>query len=293
MIKQRVGWVARGIAMGIADAVPGVSGGTIALITGIYERFIAALASFNISLLAYLKRRQWLELWRAIDGEFLVCVGSGILISLFTTLALMSRLLDVAAPIVWAFFSGVILFSIIHFWRQKLWPLVDKFALFIGVLVAIGLSIATPTSVEPTAIVLAIGGMIAISAMMLPGISGSFMLVLLGLYQPVTDAVANRDVITILWVAFGCLLGVIFFSQFLQWLLKRWHDRVMSLMLGFVIGALIKVWPWQFEGRWLDPNEYALLSGQSHWLMPSLIAMVSGVTLVWYLTHRSKTVLGK
>lgn len=288
MNKQWLGWLARGAAMGIADAVPGVSGGTIALITGIYERFIGALASFKPSLFRYIQARDWRGLWKAIDGTFLLCVGSGILLSLFSALTLMSQLLEIAAPLVWAFFSGVILYSIVHFHQQKNWPNADLFALFIGIAIATILSVISPTQLEPTAMFLVLGGMVAISAMMLPGISGSFMLVLLGLYQPITNAVADRDILTIAWVALGCLLGILCCSQFLQWLLKKWHDSVMSLMLGFVVGALVKVWPWQYKNQWLTPEQYELTTGQPHWFLFALLAALSGITLVWFLTSRSE-----
>lgn len=276
-------WVLKGAAMGAADAVPGVSGGTMALITGIYERFISALASFRPSLFSYVSKKDFRGLWAAVDGTFLLCVGSGILLSLFSILNLMHLLLDVAAPTVWAFFMGVILVSLWHLFRSRRWRLSD-IGLFLGGLILAGsLAVASGVQLEVNAFTLVIGGAIAISAMLLPGISGSFMLLLLGLYPTIVDAVHDLDLLVVFWVALGCLIGIITFSRFLQWSLQRWHDQVMSFLIGFVAGALIKVWPWQFQGEWLLPEQYVTKSGLEAWQWVSLMSFLLGGSAILIL----------
>jgi len=285
--KEYLIWVLKGAAMGAADAVPGVSGGTIALITGIYERFIGALASFKPSLWRFIAAKDFKGLWQAIDGAFLLSLGIGILLSLFSVLSLMSWLLHIAAPVVWAFFMGVIIVSLWQLCRARQWQIADGFLLLIGLVIAIFLATATETTVTISPATLVLGGILAISAMLLPGISGSFMLVLLGIYPVVVDAVHDRDVAVVFWVGLGCLIGIISFSRLLQWALSRWHQGVMSFMLGFVVGALVKVWPWQFAGQWLLPGNFEIASGESAWLWMSLMSMLIGGVVVALLYKRT------
>lgn len=286
MNKQYLIWLLKGAAMGAADAVPGVSGGTMALITGIYERFINALASFQPSLFGYIRRRDFSGLWRAIDGAFLLSVGTGILLSLFSVLNLMHWLLEHFAPVVWAFFMGVILASLYYLIAGRQWQVRDVVLLFVGLFIAVGLVFATGTTIAVTPLTLIFGGALAISAMLLPGISGSFMLLLLGLYPVIVDAIHERDLIVVLWVAIGCLIGILSVSRLLQWSLKRWHDQVISTMLGFIVGALVKVWPWQSEGRYYFPSDFALETGEQAWTALALCFMVIGLVIVGLL-HRS------
>jgi putative membrane protein len=159
-----------------------------------------------------------------------------------------------------------------------------------GIAIALLLIFSTQANIEATPTMLVLGGAIAISAMILPGISGAFMLLLLGLYPVVVNAVHDRDVFIVLWVALGCLIGILSFSQLLQWLLKQWHDRVMSFMLGFVVGALVKVWPWQIEEnhQWFLPNQYTAATGLDNYLWFSIIAFIFGSLLVLLLTVRSQ-----
>jgi putative membrane protein len=285
--KEYLVWMLKGAAMGAADAVPGVSGGTMALITGIYERFIGALASFKPSLFGYVKARDFAGLWRAVDGSFLLCVGVGILLSLFSVLNLMDWLLHTCAPVVWAFFTGIILMSLWHLLGTVKWSQSSVALYSIGLFVAAGLSFLTASTIQVSPLTLVIGGTIAISAMLLPGISGSFMLLLLGLYEPVVSAVSERDVVTVLWVALGCGIGILSVSQLLNWALKRWHEVVMAFMLGFVAGALIKVWPWQNDGEWMLPSQYASATQGASWFVLALFAFIAGAVIVWFLHKKS------
>lgn len=284
----------KGAAMGAADAVPGVSGGTIALITGVYERFIAALASFKPSLVGYLIRKDLAGLWRAIDGTFLLSLGSGILISMFTALNVMHWLLVTVEPLVWAFFMGVIIASIYFLALDKEWHLKDFVLLCLGLILSLGLIlggnqlIVAGYALAATPAILIFGGALAISAMLLPGISGSFMLLLLGLYPVIVEAVHERNLIIVMWVAIGCVIGVLGFSRFLQWLLERWHHQVITFMLGFVVGALVKVWPWQADGLWYFPNNYTAVTGQANLWLFSIAVVIVGALLVVLMHKLSK-----
>lgn len=287
MIKSVLSWFFKGAVMGAADAVPGVSGGTMALITGIYERLINALASFRPGMLIELMRGQFASVWREIDGAFLVSLGLGILVSLFSILNLVQWLLITAPPILWAFFCGLIVASLVMLLASHRWQRVDIGLFLAGTAIAAGISFAGEMALAVTPLTLVFGGALAISAMLLPGISGSFILLLLGLYPAITEAVHERDLVTIGWVALGCLIGMLVFSRLLQWVLARWHDRVMGFMLGFVMGALIKVWPWQHDQQWLMPETYVLLSGQPSWLYSALLAAVTGAVLVILLSLKT------
>jgi|TARA_B110000503_G_scaffold140925_1_gene233077 putative membrane protein len=285
--KEQWLWLIKGAAMGAADAVPGVSGGTIALITGIYERFIGALASFRPSLWRFIRVGDFRGLWQAIDGQFLAFLGAGILISLFSVLSLMDFLLATAAPVVWSFFMGVILVSLWQLSRGRSWLWQDAALLMMGLAISLVFATATGMPVTVTPLTLVLGGMLAISAMLLPGISGSFMLVLLGLYPVVVEAVHERNLPIVLWVALGCAIGIVSFSRFLQWLLHNWHERVISFMLGFVAGALVKVWPWQDSGRWLLPEQYSASSGLENWFLLSLVSMFLGVVIGNFMKNKA------
>lgn len=287
MIKKILSWFFKGAVMGAADAVPGVSGGTMALITGIYERLINALASIRSGLLVALWRGQFARVWREIDGAFLASLGLGILVSLVTVLNLVQWLLITAPPILWAFFCGLIVASLVMLLMNHRWRRVDAGLFIAGTAIAASISFAGEVTLAVTPLTLVFGGALAISAMLLPGISGSFILLLLGLYPAVTEAVHTRDLVTIGWVALGCLIGLLVFSRFLQWVLARWHDRVMGFMLGFVMGALFKVWPWQYDQQWLMPETYVRLSGQPSWFFSALLAAVIGAVLVTLLSLKT------
>ncbi|WP_051207456.1 DUF368 domain-containing protein [Saccharospirillum impatiens] len=287
MIKLILSWFFKGAVMGAADAVPGVSGGTMALITGIYERLINALASFRPGLLVGLSKGQIAAVWREIDGTFLASLGLGILVSLVTVLNLVQWLLIAAPPILWAFFCGLIVASLVMLLKQHRWHRVDVGLFLVGTAIAASISFAGEMALAVTPVTLVFGGALAISAMLLPGISGSFILLLLGLYPAITEAVHARDVVTIAWVALGCLIGLLVFSRFLQWVLARWHDRVMGFMLGFVMGALLKVWPWQHDQQWLTPELYTRLSGQPSWFVGAILAALAGAALVTLLSLKT------
>jgi putative membrane protein len=242
-----LGFYLRGVAMGAADLVPGVSGGTIALITGIYDRFIAAIASVGIDALRMVLSGRIKSAWAHVDGNFLLAVGGGILSSIALLASLLNWLiLNYPLPL-WSLFCGLILASAIHLFHESRldWTARD-YALWlvgIGVALIVGLMQATQLPVSQVSIFLA--GTIAISAMLLPGISGSFLLLILGMYQPVITALVNLDVIILGVFALGCISGLLVFSRVLKVLLARAQRATMAILYGFLLGSVIMLWPWQ------------------------------------------------
>lgn len=236
----------KGIAMGSADVVPGVSGGTIAFITGIYTELLDSIKSVNLSSLMLLLKEGPKAAWEAINGTFLITLLAGILTAILTLAKVIHYLLDQHPVLLWAFFFGLILASSLHMAKQiKQWQPSTVAALLIGALFAGFISIASPTSIEASYFNIFIAGSIAICAMILPGISGSFILLLMGLYAPVLAAVKGLELDIMLIFALGAGLGLMLFSRLLSWLLHHYQDLMFSLLTGFMLGALLKVWPWK------------------------------------------------
>lgn len=236
----------KGLAMGAADVVPGVSGGTIAFITGIYDELLHSLKSCGPSALPVLYKQGLAAFWRHINGNFLVALFGGILISIKTFASIISFCLDNYPLFVWAFFSGLIAASVILLskeqgrWRWQQWI----YCLF-GALVVVLISIAKPSQLPGDWWILFGGGFIAICAMILPGISGSFILLLLGLYSVFLDAVNTLDLVAIASFGAGCVMGLLVFSQFLSWLLDKFFASTIAVLVGFLVGSLNVTWPWK------------------------------------------------
>lgn len=244
--KKLLGLMLRGIAMGAADVVPGVSGGTIAFITGIYDRLLNALRSFGPSLFVLLKHEGFAACWRKVDATFLVCVFSGILMSILSFAHLISYFLAEYPVMIWSFFFGLILVSGLYMVRQIRHHSIFGGVLFVSaIIVAYLIGTLTPASFDPTPVMLFFAGSIAICAMILPGISGSFLLLLMGLYATVLEAVKTLDLYVLTIFASGCLVGLLSFSHVLSWLLRKHRDLALSLLTGLMMGALGKVWPWK------------------------------------------------
>ena len=237
----------RGIAMGAADLVPGVSGGTVALITGSYGRLISAIASVGIDILSLVLRGRIAEAYKAIDGNFLLLLAAGIGTAIVGFAAILNWLLLHYPLPLWATFSGLVLASALSLVKQnyRSWSLRDWsfFTIGVGVAVSVGLTQAIQMPLTPLGIFFA--GSIAISAMILPGISGSFLLLLMGVYQPIIAAVVNLELVTLALFALGCGVGLIFFSKLLQRLLAVAEKATMATLFGFLLGSLVILWPWQ------------------------------------------------
>ena len=234
--------------MGLANVVPGVSGGTIALLAGIFERFVHALKSFDIEALRLLFKFKFKEFAAHTDLLFLVTVFLGEVISIFTAARLLSYLFTINNGIyVWAFFFGLILVSVYYVGKTvKKYTFLNILLLIIGAVLAYGMSMITPASENDNIFYLIFCGALAICDMLLPGISGSYTLILLGNYKLVViDAVSQLNFSVLLPVAVGVVIGFLAFSRFLSWLMKNYGDQTTAMLTGFVFGSLGFIWPWK------------------------------------------------
>ena len=232
--------------MGASDVVPGVSGGTIAFILGIYEELITAIKAFDLYSIKLLLSFRFKAFFNHIPWQFLLSIGIGIILAIFSLSKAISWLLQYRPVLIWSFFLGLILASVgIVFLRVKKWGSSSILYLLMGSIGAYLLVGLVPVSTPNTPFFLFFCGAIAICAMILPGISGSFILVILGKYQFILEAVNQRDFTVLLCVAAGSFVGIASFSRLLKWLLTRYHDLTIALLIGFMIGSLRKVWPWK------------------------------------------------
>ena len=236
----------KGIAMGAADVVPGVSGGTVAFIVGIYEELINSIKSINPTNLKLLFSLRIAEFWKAINANFLLALVSGIAISIFSLAKLITYLLENEPVLVWAFFFGLVLSST-YFVAKTItqWDWKTYLFFVIGTVGAYFITVATPTETPNNLFFIFLCGAIAICAMILPGISGSFILVLLGKYFYITNAVKSLDIVVMLVFICGAFIGITSFSNVLSFLLRRFHNTTIATLAGFMLGSLNKVWPWK------------------------------------------------
>ena len=285
--------------MGAADIVPGVSGGTVAFITGIYEKLIDSIGALGPGTLSILVKQGPLAAWRSFNGGFLVTLLFGILTSIFSLSKLLSHLLQTQPELLWSFFFGLILISAIHIGRQiPQWKIGTVAALVIGSVAAYVITIVSPQQLVLNPLTLFVAGSIAICAMVLPGISGSFILLLLGMYAHVIGAVKALDLVSLAIFGSGCLVGLLLFTRLLSWLLHHQHNLTMAVLTGFMLGSLNKVWPWKHtlstrinshgevvpvDQANLLPNQYLELTGHDPKLMLSIALMVVAVLLVLLL----------
>lgn len=236
----------KGVAMGAADAVPGVSGGTIALISGIYEELITTIGSINISLFKTLKNEGFKAFWQQLNGNFLLALLSGIAVSFVLFMRLAKYLLEQHPVLIWSFFFGLIIASIYFVGKQiKRWNVLNILFLIIGAVVAYYISTLPSMGANTSPFFLFFAGALAICAMILPGISGSFILVILGAYKTLSDALHDFDIKKIIIFMAGAVIGLLSFSKVLKWLFKNYHNPTLALLTGFIIGSLNKVWPWK------------------------------------------------
>lgn len=236
----------KGMGMGIAEIIPGVSGGTIAFITGIYERFIEALQSFDLSLFKTLKTEGIKGAWRQVDGNFLLALAGGMFVSILLFVKIVTHLIETQPVLLWAFFFGLIAASAIYVGKQiPKWTVANILAVLVGTAVAYYITIASPAHGNDALWFIFFSGMIAICAMLLPGLSGSFILLLMGMYGIVLGGVKNLDFAIIGVFALGCITGILSFSKFLNWAFHNHKYFTLSILTGFLIGSLNRVWPWQ------------------------------------------------
>ena len=250
----------KGLAMGAADVVPGVSGGTIAFISGIYQELIDSINNVNLSVLKTLKRDGLKAAWEQVNGSFLLALLTGIGISILTFSKVITHLLETQPILVWSFFFGLIIASITLIWKEiTSWKLVDILFLLIGITVSYYITIARPVSSPDSYWYLFLSGFIAIIAMILPGISGAFILLLMGSYETVIGTIntfreglttANSEILISALLklgvfAVGAIIGLKSFSKILHWMFEHHKNTTLTLLVGFMVGSLNKVWPWK------------------------------------------------
>ncbi|MDG1163843.1 MAG: DUF368 domain-containing protein [Porticoccaceae bacterium] len=300
-VGQQLLLFVKGLAMGAADVVPGVSGGTIAFVSGIYIELLNTINAINVQAFRLLKSEGIGTAWAHINGNFLVVLLAGILTSLFSLANLMQFLLVEHPLPLWSFFTGLIIGSVIYLLRQN--PprrRVEQLMFVLGVVIAYGISIAPAVALEGTHLTMFLAGTIALCAMILPGISGSFILVLLGLYPVFIGAVANFRLDILIVFAAGGVIGLMLFSRLLSWLLSRYQILVISIMCGFLVGSVNVIWPWKLvtdsvisqSGKTivlasenLLPNEFAQAVGQDPLTWLCVAALAAGLVLVLGLEY--------
>ncbi|NVK75185.1 MAG: DUF368 domain-containing protein [Oceanospirillaceae bacterium] len=240
-----------GVLMGAADVIPGVSGGTIAFILGVYDRLIHSLSGVNKTSITMLFKGDIKALWRHFDGAFLLALGAGILSSIFLLAGLITHLLATYPSYLWSFFFGLILASAYFLINQITGFSFRHFVgLLFGIALGASLSLLVPTQLNTSYTMVFFSGMIAICAMILPGISGSFLLLMLGMYGFVLSAIKSLDFAVIIVFAAGALIGLLSFSKILNYLLNHVRSMTLSFLTGVMLGALVKVWPWKVTDTW-------------------------------------------
>ncbi|MFP4488623.1 MAG: DUF368 domain-containing protein [Bacteroidales bacterium] len=293
----------KGMGMGAADVVPGVSGGTIAFITGIYEELIRSIKSVNLQALKLLFRFKPVLFWKKINGNFLLALFAGILFSVFSLAKLLKWLLATHPVLIWSFFFGLIIASAIVVIRKiTAWNAVRLLALLSGIVIMYFITRFSPAETTEAYWYVFIAGAIAICAMVLPGISGAFILLILGKYQFILTAVSEFDIPVLLVFGLGVIAGLLSFANLLSWLFRKYHDLTVSLLAGFIIGSLNKIWPWKetitvamnshgetipVVQRNIMPHTYAEITGSDPLLLPALALMLAAFAIVIVLDRIS------
>lgn len=286
----------KGMAMGAADVVPGVSGGTIAFITGIYDTLLESIRRINPSVIGLWRREGFKSAFAHINGLFLIALFGGVLTSIATLAKLISWLLVTHPVPLWSFFFGLILVSVFHILKQIEKKDAARFIfLLLGIAFAYSITVISPLQLEPTNVNVLLAGAIAICAMILPGISGSFILLLIGMYTPVLAAVKGFQIDILALFLSGCVLGLLTFSHVLSWLLRSFRDFTLIFLTGLMIGTLPKIWPWKETISWrinskgeevpliqhnLSPFDFESVTSQPSQLALSIVMMCLAIGLV-------------
>lgn len=286
-IKDYAVLTLKGMAMGAADVVPGVSGGTIAFIAGIYDELINSIKSINMHSLKLLFTGKIAAFWKAVNGNFLFALLLGIAISVFSLAKLITYLLLNEPVLVWSFFFGLVLASTWFVTKDiKGWNWKTVAGFVGGAVIAYYITVATPAETSTNLMFIFLCGAIAICAMILPGISGSFILVLLGKYFYVMEAVKTLDVVVLGVFAFGAALGITSFSRVLSYALKNFRNITLSVLSGFMLGSLNKVWPWKEVEKLVSDGHEVMIE---HNIAPNtevaeaVVLMLIGFILVYVL----------
>ena len=280
----------KGMAMGAADVVPGVSGGTIAFISGIYEELISSLNNIDLQLFKLWHSDGLKAAWKKVNGNFLLALFAGIMTSVLTLARLISWLLENEPVLVWSFFFGLVAASIFFVGKNiSRWSPGTILVFLIGAVLAYIITVLPPVSNNESLPYLFLSGALAVCAMILPGISGAFILVLLGSYKTVLDAVHERDFMIIAVVALGAVFGLLSFAKLLKWMFQRYRNLTLALLTGFMLGSLNKIWPWKKVVTTAEPNvsrEVNMspfdMAGDNQLLMAILLAIL-GFSVIFIL----------
>lgn len=282
--------------MGGADVIPGVSGGTIAFISGIYEELVHSIKSIDLEAFHLLRKFKFADFWKHVNGNFLAAVLAGVVTSILSLAKAMTYLLEHHPIQIWSFFFGLILISSPLILRQiKKWRIVVILSFILGTVVAYGITILSPTQTPEAYWFIFIAGGIAICAMILPGISGAFVLLLLGKYEFIIRSLIEFNLPVIIVFVLGCVIGLISFSHLLTWILDHYHDITVALLGGFMIGSLNKVWPWKevlsyrldSSGQQVSafdksifPGDYLAKTGKDPQVFQAIMMMALGVFII-------------
>lgn len=289
-LKDYVVLMLKGMGMGAADVVPGVSGGTIAFIAGIYDELIDSIKNINLTSLKLLFTGRFAAFWKAVNANFLLSILCGIGVSVFSLAKLITYLLDNQPILVWSFFFGLVLASACFVSKDiKEWNWKTVSGLLAGVAVAFYITVATPAETSTQLWFIFLCGAVAICAMILPGISGSFILLLMGKYTYIMGAVKELNVLVLGVFAAGALVGITSFSHILSYALKRFRNLTLAVLTGFMLGSLNKVWPWKVVERFYTDShgvqkalvEHNVWPGEQ--LLPAILLAVVGFGLVYGL----------
>lgn len=289
----------KGIAMGAADIVPGVSGGSIALIAGIYQELLDSINSFSLENLKLLTKGEVKRFYKAVNGSFLLSLLLGILTSIFVLSRLITYLMSDHPIPLWSFFTGLILVSAFMILKEiKRWHLGVVLAVMIGTVVAWWVTNLPPTTTPDALWFTFLAGSIAICAMILPGISGSFILLILGQYEGILQAVTERNFLKLFVFALGCIVGILSFSRVVSWLLRKHHSATIGLLSGFMLGSVNELWPWKIVTAWrtsssgeekpfltenILPGSYLEQVGEQPQIMAAVLAFAFGIGLVLFI----------
>ncbi|OOE33189.1 DUF368 domain-containing protein [Salinivibrio kushneri] len=305
MIKNLVSTYLKGMAMGAADVVPGVSGGTIAFITGIYTQLLESIRRITPRLFTLWHKEGFKAVWHHINGTFLCVLLAGILTSIASLAKGISWMLTHHPIPLWSFFFGLIIASALHIAKQLPAPRIRPktvLAALLGIGFAYWITIANPLQLTASPLTVFLAGAIAICAMILPGISGSFILLLLGMYSPILDAVHQTQFGLLGLFAVGAVTGLLTFSHLLSWLLRRYYALTLAFLTGLMLGTLGKIWPWKHTLTWrtnssgeqvplmqdnLLPGAYEAIVGHPAQVSLAIIAMIGGFVLVLLLERFS------
>ena len=268
----------KGMAMGAADVVPGVSGGTIAFITNIYEELISNLSRMDAGALMLLFKGKFRLLWSRIGGTFLAILFAGIFTSVFTLASVLDYALEHYSTSIWSFFFGLVFASIFVVGRNiKHWGYLQIVSLMSGTAIAYWVTTLPAVVGTEHPLYLILCGALAVCAMILPGISGSFILLLLGAYETVLSAVSDRNLLIIAYVGVGAVAGLISFTKLLKWIFENYYSVAIALLTGFLLGSLNKLWPWQ------DKDSVTLVTENmppgSDWTLAIALAMAGAVVV--------------